>query len=167
MNLKGDSTEVIICDQLYKLKAYIEFMYGGKNAETEDIYSETLIVFWIHLRRGNFKLNGGSIYAYLKRCALSAYCNMYRRENKIKRQPDWYLFEMSTDGPERKYEQKAEVENIIKKMTILTKSQRQVFALKFIQNIGENEIGETLNMSRVAVASHVFKMRKRLGIEIR
>ena len=156
--------EAQICDRLYKLRRYVNFRITPKEV-AEDVYGDVIVKMWKAIRDEKFKATI-CVDAFMWRCAWCVLCDYYRREGREKRTDNgeygYYLSTLTRD-PEKEYEARTINNAFIESVAQLKAICRKVLILSLYQNMKHWEIANTLGISRSAVSTHLFRIRKELG----
>ena len=129
----------------------------------QDIHQE---VFLAILRRWH-KFNGKTNWAaYLYRTTVRKAMDFVKRERlevPLRHQAEWAVTREDPLGPLRDRELRQE---LLKRLSKLTKRQADVFVLSRIEGLGERHIAEIMGCSRETVRTHLQRALKRLRNEL-
>lgn len=141
--------EAQICDRLPKMKAYIMSKCNLRE-EAEDIYGDMIVRIWKIIRNGGPR-GGYSNDGYIWNSAKFAIGDYYRKERKMKRNHDEYGYHLPASM--RSFEGEYEASIVfMREIEKLSPVYRKVLILLLFQNMGPNEIADTLRISSNAVS---------------
>ena len=157
--------ETQICNQLYKLKSYVEYIAGGKGVETEDIYIDTILRLLEANRNGKIKKEFFN-KAFMYRCAIFTRNDYHRKKNaEIRTHNDEYdyHFKAIVKSSEKQYEDIVKIDTFMEKLESLEDMRKKILILLLLQGMNHNEIAEILDISREAVSINIYRARKQFG----
>ena len=158
--------ETQICDRLHKLRNYIKGRVGTGEV-AEDLYGEALLKILRKAKSEKIKKDFPSLDTFMWLCARSVISGYFKTECVRKRllEDDYvYCINMCEKSPEGKFEVEEENKIFLEKAKKqLNDIYKRVLMLLLFQNMGHDEIADTLGMPRATVSKYVMKMRGRLG----
>jgi len=144
------------------------FRVTGSLADAEDVLQTVFVR--LAARSGGTELAGPGIGAYLRRAAVNAALDLMRgrKRRRAVALDDDAGPEPADDraDPERRQQGREARERVRRALSKVTPKAAEIFALRYFEGLGNQEIARSLAMSQTAVAVTLHRTRSRLRQEL-
>jgi RNA polymerase sigma-70 factor (ECF subfamily) len=121
----------------------------GDGREAEDLTAQTFLKAWEAV--GRYKERGAPIAAWLLRIAHNLTVSYLRSRRDVSELDDAYVDQKRAGNPEAVLEQSSDERSVREAVMKLRDEQRQVIMLRFVEELGYQEVAEVIGKSVPAV----------------